>query len=1423
MPTLARSLGRLDLPRISPRKIPHAKVKTWNPCSLSLHRTDPEGRLRKVRVLACMTRLLTGCDVLCIQEGRLGALDTSSLNHYFPNHLIYYENDIFGHGGAVTLVCRKFAKDYTIKQIKKEGAAYGRILSLVFTPIPHPSLLPPNTLCVTNVYLTSSADHDTRVREFLVLAQLDPTHRHIICGDFNFVETAEDAPSAYSAVALSASLTEEWEKVVRFLGLKEVYQPTHTRYAITHHLHSTSSSRLDRFYISHTEAELAVLTPTAYIPYMGVCAVASTSPPPSNTSKESCAPRLVKKFVSDHLPVSLEFQSTELPQKRNFSLPKWCGDIPDFAEKVRKRWVGPRSGEDPHISLARWKKACINSYKAFSKSQKVAEKVFGGVLGEISIGTYILRVSKTEKIDIPRLEALLSKAPSLRPLVDISPAGRVETTELELRLTELITDNAAALADDELESSFQDYIPGKSKRADPISRARSLLPSTRSRLTHLRARLEDDPTDDPHQMGDIASVYYGEVWKKNRSLPSHKEMCAYVAEKLSSVPPDLQPEKISADHFAEAIEGSNNSCTGPSGIPFSAYRSYLREDFQLAELGSAVVEQMGRGVLPPVGFNYGRFFMLPKDGSLTVEKTRGLSVTDCFNRLTATCMVKVLEPAFDFLIGGWQKGFVGGRVGTEHVHELTGQFYRKMTKQQQLHVLLLDIKRAFDSLSHAFIHATLETVGLDLWARLVIKGLLHLVRVIPQLAVATDHLIRIGRGVKQGCPLSPLLFVLCFECLLVGIAAIRRLDPYAFADDLAVATRSVTLILCALRLLVEFSAFSDLHANVQKTLIVSTLPPSRRTKRRLAEAGWGDIRLAIDAIYLGVLFGRWVTTVEVFRPALDKFIKRAAKFRPAIKRMSLNMRIVTFNVFLLPLLYYLAQFLIVPYNQVVVPVREICRKYIIPFGSGFSYVHLITTRGQGLGPHTPLRDLWSWNMALLGSPFPMEDSDDLPVPALGDWEWVNKWNGLDNTLEPAAHSAYAAWAFMYDYAPRSEHRGLCLNLAKLPGPAKERQRRSWIYKQLVDAGYRGMRSSPKKKTSVARRLAKMLETPPSVETDRMIAAHLRLTGQHITPARWNLHLRLAFRSLPFDKRRSQAKMQVDPRPTPGVSSPFPCFACGKEEDSALHLYTACRVVKRAREEVSKLTGVVLLHDARHVLLAFNPTSNPLLSITTLIFNYHVWTFRAFCRTLARPPPFKRGAQRLVNSTLAHMPGSVRRDSAGEKALQLALDPPEHAVCIFGDGSSLGNPGPSGAGFSLRGPGVPKERHSIALGLGDNNDGEMQAIRLGLLRAKALVHRFRRGAEGKVALLLFSDSLGCLGYLLKGWKTAVDRGLARATKAIYRACKKLFDVALIWVRGHSKIPGNEEADEDAKKGAKRARDSKLQRAAHTKSIGLDDPS
>ena len=48
-------------------------------------------------------------------------------------------------------------------------------------------------------------------------------------------------------------------------------------------------------------------------------------------------------------------------------------------------------------------------------------------------------------------------------------------------------------------------------------------------------------------------------------------------------------------------------------------------------------------------------------------------------------------------------------------------------------------------------------------------------------------------------------------------------------------------------------------------------------------------------------------------------------------------------------------------------------------------------------------------MALLGSPFPIELSDGLQFAQLGEWEWVNRFNGLDSSLDPAAHSEQLAF------------------------------------------------------------------------------------------------------------------------------------------------------------------------------------------------------------------------------------------------------------------------------------------------------------------------------------------------------------------------------------------------------------------------------
>jgi hypothetical protein len=156
--------------------------------------------------------------------------------------------------------------------------------------------------------------------------------------------------------------------------------------------------------------------------------------------------RTMKSFISDHVPICLYFHPTSPQGSRGkkLSIPQWYGDIPGVARDIEARWDSLGKDPDPYQAILNFNKAVYQSFKNFKSSQDSKKKIFGGDLGEIAIGTSILRVTKADNIDIPHLSALLRKAPTLDPLVVRHPDGTVDTTALELRLNALI-DNTATV------------------------------------------------------------------------------------------------------------------------------------------------------------------------------------------------------------------------------------------------------------------------------------------------------------------------------------------------------------------------------------------------------------------------------------------------------------------------------------------------------------------------------------------------------------------------------------------------------------------------------------------------------------------------------------------------------------------------------------------------------------------------------------------------------------------------------------------------------------------------------------------------------------------------------------------------------------------------------------------------------------------
>lgn len=128
-------------------------------------------------------------------------------------------------------------------------------------------------------------------------------------------------------------------------------------------------------------------------------------------------------------------------------------------------------------------------------------------------------------------------------------------------------------------------------------------------------------------------------------------------------------------------------------------------------------------------------------------------------------------------------------------------------------------------------------------------------------------------------------------------------------------------------------------------------------------------------------------------------------------------------------------------------------------------------------------------------------------------------------------------------------------------------------------------------------------------------------------------------------------------------------------------------------------------------------------------------------------------------------------------------PRDGAVVVYADGGCHGNPGPAGLGVVIDDEG---ERHELSeyLGHGTNNIAELTAI----LRVAERYEGDSRPIE------IRTDSQYSIGVLSKGWKAKANTELVAEVK---RALKKLPEVHLIYVPGHSGFAGNERADELAR--------------------------
>ena len=118
------------------------------------------------------------------------------------------------------------------------------------------------------------------------------------------------------------------------------------------------------------------------------------------------------------------------------------------------------------------------------------------------------------------------------------------------------------------------------------------------------------------------------------------------------------------------------------------------------------------GDTPPPNFNGGLLYVLPKKPTNLVEDTRPLVVNNTDNRIISTCIRESITPSIDSILSPDQHGFRANMSVDSNIEYFNEKFYSAMDNSKFYDVMLVDFKKAFDSISHDAIFQLIKKIGL---------------------------------------------------------------------------------------------------------------------------------------------------------------------------------------------------------------------------------------------------------------------------------------------------------------------------------------------------------------------------------------------------------------------------------------------------------------------------------------------------------------------------------------------------------------------------------------------------------------------------------------------------------------------------------------------------------------------------------------
>lgn len=266
-----------------------------------------------------------------------------------------------------------------------------------------------------------------------------------------------------------------------------------------------------------------------------------------------------------------------------------------------------------------------------------------------------------------------------------------------------------------------------------------------------------------------------------------------VLEKEELVLEDSKGPEIMLSEVEKAIRGlSSGKAVGTDDIPAEMFKVLGHEATE------AIHKLCNRMYITgewPRDFT--KTVMIPlekKPNTTKCEEHRTISLITHASKIMLKILNSRIEAKAEEFLGEDQFGFRRGRGTREAIATMRILGERSIEHGLELYTCFVDYEKAFDRVNWEKLLEVLRTIGVDWRDRRIVRSLYMDQVISMRVADGESDPSAVGRGVRQGCPLSPLLFNIYAEAMVKeGLQSVadgvcvggESVKAVRFADDQA--------------------------------------------------------------------------------------------------------------------------------------------------------------------------------------------------------------------------------------------------------------------------------------------------------------------------------------------------------------------------------------------------------------------------------------------------------------------------------------------------------------------------------------------------------------------------------------------------------------------------------------------------------------